>query len=163
MSYRLILCCVCVSRVMLCVHPPLLCWSYVHFWLHSLHIHMSVEWQLAAAQWLVIGCIQTSGAMNLILVNLLSENAFFNVIQVLKSHATHIKIFSDGCSSVPVDWFNKHMMLLWLYKSPHRSHHVVTCLWQSISCLSTVKVQACLFHKCNSCSFSNTTWYLNLV
>jgi hypothetical protein len=43
------------------------------------------------------------------------------------------------------------------YKSPRRSHHVGTCSCQSISCLSTVEVQGCLFLKCNECSLSNTT------
>jgi hypothetical protein len=34
-----------------------------------------------------------------------------------KSHATHIKIFIDGCNSVQLDWINKHTLSLWLYKS----------------------------------------------
>jgi hypothetical protein len=73
----------------------------------------------------------------------------------LKSHATHIEIFIDGCNSVHFDWINKHTILLWPYKSPHRSH--ITCSCQSISCLSTVKVQGCLFHKCSEFSLSNAT------
>jgi hypothetical protein len=71
------------------------------------------------------------------------------------SHTTHIKIF-DGCNSVQFDWINKHTILLWLYKSSWRSH-------QSVSCLQTVEVQGCLFHKCNECSLLNTTWHLVLT
>jgi hypothetical protein len=74
-----------------------------------------------------------------------------------KSHATYIKIFIDGCSSIQFSWINKHTISLWLYKSPHRSRHVVTYSRQSVSCLSTVEVQGCLFYKCNECSLSNTT------
>jgi hypothetical protein len=81
----------------------------------------------------------------------------------LKSHATHIKIFIDSCNSIQFDWINKHTILPWLYKSPCRSRHVVTCSRQSISCLQTVKVQGCLFHKCNECSLLNTTWHLILT
>jgi hypothetical protein len=80
-----------------------------------------------------------------------------------ESHTTHIKIFVGGCSSVQFDWINKHTILLWLYKSPRRSRHVVTCLRQSISCLQTFKVQGCRFHKCNECSLLNTTWHLFLT
>jgi hypothetical protein len=47
-----------------------------------------------------------------------------------------IKIFIDGSKSIQFDWVNKHTILLWLYKSPRRSRHVVTCLRQSVSCLS---------------------------
>jgi hypothetical protein len=61
-----------------------------------------------------------------------------------KSQATHIKIFIDGCNSIQLDWVNKHTISLWLYKSPCRSRHVVTCSSQSVSCLSTVEVQGCL-------------------
>jgi hypothetical protein len=43
----------------------------------------------------------------------------------------------------------KHIISLWLYNSPCRSCHVVTCLCQSVSCLKTVEVQGCLFHKFN--------------
>jgi hypothetical protein len=77
----------------------------------------------------------------------------------LKSHTTHIKIFIDGCNSIQFNWINKHTM----YKSPRRSHHVVTFLRQSVSCLSTVDVQGCLFHICNEWSLSNTTWNLILT
>jgi hypothetical protein len=52
-----------------------------------------------------------------------------------KSHATRIKIFIDSCNSVQFDWINKHTISLWLYNSPRRSHHVVTCSRQSVSCL----------------------------
>jgi hypothetical protein len=52
---------------------------------------------------------------------------------------------------------------MWLYKSPCRSCHVVTYLRQFVSCLSTVEVQGCLFHKSNDCSLSNTTWHLVLT
>jgi hypothetical protein len=31
-----------------------------------------------------------------------------------KSHATHIKIFIDGCNSIQFDWINKHTISLWL-------------------------------------------------
>jgi hypothetical protein len=62
-----------------------------------------------------------------------------------KSHVIHIKIFIDGCNSIQFDWINKHTMSLWLYKSPRRSRHVVTCSRQSVSCLQTVEVQGCLF------------------
>jgi hypothetical protein len=41
---------------------------------------------------------------------------------------------------------------MWLYKSPRRSCHIVTCSRQSVSCHSTAEVQGCLFHKCNVCS-----------
>jgi hypothetical protein len=49
--------------------------------------------------------------------------------QWLKSHATRIKILTDGCNSVQFDWINKHTVSLWLYNSPRRSRHVVkfTC------------------------------------
>jgi hypothetical protein len=80
-----------------------------------------------------------------------------------KSHATHIKIFIDGCNSVQFDWINKHTISLWLFKSPCRSRHVVTCLRQTVSCLSTVEVQGCIFHKCNKYSLSNTTWHSFLL
>jgi hypothetical protein len=79
-----------------------------------------------------------------------------------KSHATHIKISIDGCNSIQFDWINKHTILLWLYKIPHGSHHVVTCSRQSVSCLSTVRVQGRLFHKCKECLLSNTTWHFVL-
>jgi hypothetical protein len=65
-------------------------------------------------------------------------------IELSKSHATHIKIFIDGCNSVQFDWINKHTISLWLYKSPRRSRHVVTCSCQSVSWLQTVEVQGCL-------------------
>jgi hypothetical protein len=80
----------------------------------------------------------------------------------LKSHATHIKIFIDGCSSVQFDWINKPAILLWLYKSPHRSRHVVTC---SLCHLQTVEVQGCLFffYKYNECSLLNTARHLVLT
>jgi hypothetical protein len=58
-----------------------------------------------------------------------------------KSHAPHIKTFVDGCNSVQFDWINIRTISLWLYKSPRRSHHVVTCSLQSVSCLRTVEVQ----------------------
>jgi hypothetical protein len=48
-----------------------------------------------------------------------------------KSHATHIKIFIDGCGSIQFNWINKHTISLWLYKTPRRSRHVVTCSCQS--------------------------------
>jgi hypothetical protein len=80
-----------------------------------------------------------------------------------ESHATHIKIFIGGCNSVQCDWINKHTISLWLYKSPRRSRHVLTCSRQSVSCLSIVEVEGCLFHKCNECSLSNTTWHLVLT
>jgi hypothetical protein len=41
--------------------------------------------------------------------------------------------------------------------------HTVTCSCQSISCLSTVEMQGCLFHRCNKSSLSNTTWHLVLI
>jgi hypothetical protein len=66
-----------------------------------------------------------------------------------KSHVTHIKTLIYGCNSVQFDWINNHTTSLWLYKSPRRSRHVVTCSRQSVSCLSTVEVQGCLFHKCD--------------
>jgi hypothetical protein len=62
-----------------------------------------------------------------------------------ESHATHIKIFIYGCNSVQFDWINRYTVSLWLFKSPHRSHHVVIFSHQSISCLQTVEVQGCLF------------------
>jgi hypothetical protein len=65
-----------------------------------------------------------------------------------KSHAICIKIFIDGYNSVQSDWINKHIISLWLFKSPRRSRHVVTCLRQSISWLKTVEMQGFLFHKC---------------
>jgi hypothetical protein len=52
---------------------------------------------------------------------------------------------------------------MWLYKSPRRSRHVVTCSRQSVSCLQTVEVQGCLFNKCNECSVLNTNWHLVLT
>jgi hypothetical protein len=88
---------------------------------------------------------------------------YFESTRWSKSHATHIKIFSGGCNSVQFDWINKHTISLWLYKSLCRSHHGVTCLRQSVSCLQTVEVQGCLFHKHNKCSLSNTTWHLVLT
>jgi hypothetical protein len=48
-------------------------------------------------------------------------------------------------NSIQFDWINKHTISLWLYKSPRRSRHVVTCSRQSVSCLQTVEVQGCLF------------------
>jgi hypothetical protein len=51
---------------------------------------------------------------------------------------------------------------LWLFKSPRRSRHVLTCSHQSVNCLSTVEVKGYLFHKRNECSLSNTTWHLVL-
>jgi hypothetical protein len=80
-----------------------------------------------------------------------------------KCHAAHIKIYIDGCNSIQFDWINTHTISLWQNKSPRRSRHVVTCSRQSVSCLSTVEVQGCLFHKCNGCSLSNTTWHLVLT
>jgi hypothetical protein len=74
-----------------------------------------------------------------------------------KSHANHVEIFIDGCNSIQSDWINKHTVWLWLYKSARRSRHVVTCSRQSF------EVQGCLFHKCNECSLSNTTWHLVLT
>jgi hypothetical protein len=47
------------------------------------------------------------------------------------------------------------------YTRSHAGH--VTCSLQSASCLQTVEVQGCLFHKCNECSLSNTTWHLVLT
>jgi hypothetical protein len=58
-----------------------------------------------------------------------------------KKFTVHIKIFTDGCNSIQFDWINKYTVPLWLYKSPCRSRHVVSCLRQSVSYLSTVKVQ----------------------
>jgi hypothetical protein len=81
----------------------------------------------------------------------------------LKSHATHTKVLIYGWNSIQFDWINKHTISLWLYKSSRRSRHVVTCVRQSVSCLSTVEVQWCLFHKCNECSLSNITWHLVLT
>jgi hypothetical protein len=63
----------------------------------------------------------------------------------LKSHTTHTKIFIDGCNSIQFNWINKHTILLWLYKSPCRSCHVITRSRQSVSCLSTVWVHGSLF------------------
>jgi hypothetical protein len=79
-----------------------------------------------------------------------------------KSHTTYIKIFTDGCKSIQFDWINKHTILLWLYKSPHRSRHVVTCSRQSVSLL-TVQVQSMFIvkHYLASCSyfiFQNEFW-----
>jgi hypothetical protein len=48
-----------------------------------------------------------------------------------------------------------NIILLWLYKGPCRLHHVVTCSNQSVSYLSIVEMQGCLFHKCSECSLSN--------
>jgi hypothetical protein len=62
-----------------------------------------------------------------------------------KIHASHIKIFIDGCNSIQFDYISTYTISLWLYKSPCRSRHVVTCSHQSVSCLSTVEVQGCLF------------------
>jgi hypothetical protein len=53
-------------------------------------------------------------------------------------------------------------ILLWLYRSPCRSCHVVTSR-QSVSCLQKVEVQGCLLHKCNECSLSMTIWHLILT
>jgi hypothetical protein len=85
-----------------------------------------------------------------------------NYTEWSKSHATHIKIFIHGCDSIQFDWINKHAMSLWLYKNPRRSCHVVTCSRQSVSCLQTVEVQGCIFHKCNKCSLY-ATWHLVLT
>jgi hypothetical protein len=52
-----------------------------------------------------------------------------------------------------------HTTLLWLYKIPCKSRHIVTWLCQSVSCLQTAEVQGCLFHKCNKWSLSNITWH----
>jgi hypothetical protein len=49
------------------------------------------------------------------------------IIQDDRSQATHIKIFVDGCNSIQHDWINKHTISLWLYKSPRKWRHVVTC------------------------------------
>jgi hypothetical protein len=56
-----------------------------------------------------------------------------------------IKIFIDGCNSVQFKCINTHTILLWLYKSPCRSRQVITCLHQSVICLSSAEVQGCLF------------------
>jgi hypothetical protein len=65
----------------------------------------------------------------------------FSVYTELSSHTTHIKIFIDGCNSIQFYWINKHTISLWLYESPCRSRHVVSCSHQSISCFQTVEVQ----------------------
>jgi hypothetical protein len=93
----------------------------------------------------------------------LLRNLRYNYIGWSKSHATHIKICIDGCNSIQFDGISKHTISLWLYKSPRRSRHVITCSRQSVNCLQTVEVQGCLFHKCNECSLSNTAWHLVLT
>jgi hypothetical protein len=55
----------------------------------------------------------------------------------LKSSATHIKVFTGGCNSTQLDWSNKYTISLWVYKSPRRSRHVVSCSRHSVSCVST--------------------------
>jgi hypothetical protein len=79
------------------------------------------------------------------------------------SCACFASAYIDGCNSIQFDCIKRHTISPWLYKSPHRSRHVVTCSCQSISCLQIVKVQGCLFHKCNECSLSNTAWHLVLT
>jgi hypothetical protein len=81
---------------------------------------------------------------------------------VIGSHASHIKIFDDGCNSVQFHWIDKHAVSLWLYNSPRRLRHAVTFSRQFVGCLQIVDVQGCLFQKCNECPFSNTTWHLLL-
>jgi hypothetical protein len=66
-----------------------------------------------------------------------------------KSHATDIKIFIGGCISIQFDWINKNTISLWLYKSPRRSRHVVTCSRQS----SVVFQQS----KCKDVFFTSAT------
>lgn len=46
----------------------------------------------------------------------------------LWSHITHFNIFIHGCSSVQCNWINKHTILLWLYKSPHKSYYACNLL-----------------------------------
>jgi hypothetical protein len=48
--------------------------------------------------------------------------------RVIEKSRNHIKIFVDGCNSIQFDWINKHTILPRLYKSPHRSRHVVNLL-----------------------------------
>jgi hypothetical protein len=72
-----------------------------------------------------------------------------------KSHMTHINIYLWlQLNTIRLD--KRHTVSLWLHKSPRMSRHVATCSRQSASCLSTVEVQGCLFHKCNECSLLNT-------
>jgi hypothetical protein len=73
-----------------------------------------------------------------------------------------LKYFFHSCNSIQFNWINKHTVSMWLYKNPCRSCHVVTSLHQSVSCLSTVELQQCLFHR-YECSLSNTTWHLILT
>jgi hypothetical protein len=53
-----------------------------------------------------------------------------------KSHATHTKLFVDGCNLIQSDWINNHTMSLWLCKSPRRSRHIVTCSRRQLSSIS---------------------------
>jgi hypothetical protein len=46
--------------------------------------------------------------------------------------------------AIQFNCINKNAILLWLYKRPCGSRHIVPCLHQSVSCLSTVKVQGFL-------------------
>jgi hypothetical protein len=75
------------------------------------------------------------------------------------SHTAHL----DSCITVQLDCIIKNTVSLWLYNSPLRSRHAVTCSSQSVSCLQTAEVQGCLFHKCNDCSLLNTAWHLVLT
>jgi hypothetical protein len=62
-----------------------------------------------------------------------------------KSHAIYFKIFIDSWNPVQLDWISKYTVLLWPYKIPRRSRHVVTCSRQSASCFRTVKCKDVFF------------------
>jgi hypothetical protein len=47
------------------------------------------------------------------------------------SHASHIKMFIDGCNPIQFKCINRHTISPRLYKRPWRSRHVLTCLRQS--------------------------------
>jgi hypothetical protein len=78
-----------------------------------------------------------------------------------KSHTAHIKIFTDDCNSIYFNWINKHIISLWLYKSPRRSCHVhahaslsvVFKQWSARMSFSQVQWVFTVEHYLASCSY----------
>jgi hypothetical protein len=84
--------------------------------------------------------------------------------RVIEKSLNHTKIFIDGFKWIQfsIQLINKHKISLQIYNSPRRSRDGVTRSRQSVSCLSTVEVQGCLFREFKECSLSNTTCHLVL-
>lgn len=82
---------------------------------------------------------------------------YYGILRVIKMSHPHTQIFTDGCNSIQFTWINKHTILLWLYKSPCRSHHAVICSCQSRQSCPFSQSARLSFSKCNEYSLSNTT------